>query len=207
MMPRIIKRTLDFSAALLGLIVCAPLLGILALAIRLTMGAPVLFRQVRPGYKGRPFTMVKFRTMREAYNPDGSSLLDTQRLTLLGKFLRKTSIDELPQLWNVLTGEMSLVGPRPLLMEYLPRYTSQHARRHEMRPGITGWTQCTFKAKERTWEEKLEGDVWYITNWSLCLDLTILLATFGALLRRARLADDGITTADKLRGTEEEKQR
>ena len=199
-MGLLIKRVTDVVLAALGLMALFPLLMLIAVLVRVKMGCPVFFRQVRPGYHGKPFTVLKFRTMRDSCGLDGKPLPDADRLTPLGKFLRRTSMDELPELWNVLKGDMSLVGPRPLLMEYLPRYTQRQDRRHEMRPGITGWTQCTFKGKDRTWEEKLESDVWYIEHWSLWLDLNILIATFGAL-RRRRHTSDGITTREEFMGS------
>jgi sugar transferase EpsL len=180
-MSRIIKRVFDVVAALAGLVVLAPLLAIVAAAIRLTMGRPVLFRQVRPGYAGRPFTLVKFRTMREASGPDGRPLADAERLTRLGRFLRATSLDELPQLWNVLTGELSLVGPRPLLTRYLPYYTERERLRLTVRPGITGWAQVRGR-NHAPWDQRLGDDAWYVENWSLGLDLLILLKTVQIVL-------------------------
>ncbi|HMB05931.1 MAG TPA: sugar transferase [Isosphaeraceae bacterium] len=172
-MTRRIKRLLDIALALTGLLVLAPLLAAVGVAIRLTSGSPVLFRQVRSGYLARPFVLLKFRTMREAYGSDGRPIDDAERLTQLGRFLRAMSLDELPQLWNVLRGDMSLVGPRPLLMEYLPLYSPEQARRHEVRPGITGWAQVNGRSSiER--EERLKYDVWYVDHWSLWLDLLIL---------------------------------
>jgi lipopolysaccharide/colanic/teichoic acid biosynthesis glycosyltransferase len=172
-MARRIKRLLDIALALTGLLVLAPLLVAVGVAIRLTSGSPVLFRQVRSGYLARPFVLLKFRTMREAYGPDGRPIPDAERLTRLGRFLRVTSLDELPQLWNVLRGDMSLVGPRPLLMEFLSLYSPEQAKRHEVRPGITGWAQVNGRCSlER--EEKFRYDVWYVDHWSLWLDLVIL---------------------------------
>jgi sugar transferase EpsL len=172
-MARRIKRLLDIALALTGLLVLAPLLAAVGVAIRLTSGSPVLFRQVRSGYLARPFVLLKFRTMREAYGPDGRPIHDAERLTRLGRFLRAMSLDELPQLWNVLRGDMSLVGPRPLLMEYLPLYSPEQARRHEVRPGITGWAQVNGRSSiER--DERLKYDVWYVDHWSLWLDFVIL---------------------------------
>jgi lipopolysaccharide/colanic/teichoic acid biosynthesis glycosyltransferase len=145
------------------------------------MGSPVFFRQLRPGYKGRPFLVVKFRTMRDARGPDGRQLSDTERLTRLGDLLRRTALDELPELWNVLRGEMSLVGPRPLLMEYLARYTPEEARRHDVRPGVTGWAQIHGR-RSLDIPERLEMDVWYVDHWSLGLDLRIMVGTVRVLL-------------------------
>jgi lipopolysaccharide/colanic/teichoic acid biosynthesis glycosyltransferase len=158
--------------------------------IRLTMGSPVLFRQVRPGRYCRLFTLFKFRTMRNTTAPEGAPLPDTERLTPLGTFLRRTSLDELPQLWNVLRGDLSLVGPRPLLPEYLDRYTTIQARRHEVRPGITGWAQVNGR-NALSWEDKFALDVWYVDNWNLWLDLRILWLTLIKVLRR-----EGIQAAD-----------
>lgn len=179
---RTLKLIADFVGAGIGLVVLSPLLLGVAVAVRLNMGAPVIFRQVRPGLHSKPFTMFKFRTMREAYDAQGKPLPDAERLTTLGKLLRRTSIDELPQLWNVLKGEMSLVGPRPLLMEYLNRYTPEQARRHDAMPGITGWAQISGRNLV-SWEQKLEHDVWYVDHWSLRLDLIILWRTVFKVLR------------------------
>lgn len=175
------KRLLDFWAALLGLVVLAPLLFAVALAIRLSMGTPVLFRQTRPGYRSRPFKVVKFRTMTVG-DTAATHLSDAGRITSLGVWLRRFSLDELPQLWNVLVGEMSLVGPRPLLMEYLPRYTSQQAQRHDVRPGITGWAQVNGR-QDIPFSRRLELDLWYVDHQSFWLDLKILLLTLVRMLR------------------------
>jgi len=163
---RSLKRGLDVVGAACCLVASAPVLAASAAAIRLTMGAPVLFRQVRPGLAGRPFTLVKFRTMGPAQAHDGPRLSDAERLTAVGRLLRRTSLDELPQLWNVLRGEMSLVGPRPLLIDYLEHYTRRQARRHEVRPGITGWAQVNGR-QDIPFSRRLELDVWYVENWSL----------------------------------------
>jgi lipopolysaccharide/colanic/teichoic acid biosynthesis glycosyltransferase len=194
-----IKRLIDVAAASAGLVVLAPLLAIMAMSIRLMMGRPVLFRQVRPGYRARPFVLYKFRTMREAYGPDGTPLPDADRLTRLGRFLRKTSLDELPQLWNVLRGDLSLVGPRPLLMQYLPLYTVEQARRHNVRPGITGWAQVNGR-NAISWEEKFRYDIWYIDHWSLWLDLKILAMTLGKVLGRAGISPPGQATMSEFTG-------
>jgi len=183
------KRMVDVVVALLGLVVFSPVIAAVALVIRLTMGRPVLFRQVRPGFKTRPFTMYKFRTMREAYGPDGTPLLDAERLTPLGRLLRKTSLDELPQLWNVLRGDLSLVGPRPLLTRYLPYFTERELVRHEVRPGITGWAQIHGR-NASSWDRRLADDVWYVEHQSLWLDFRILVATARiALLGRGVVVD------------------
>lgn len=178
---RFLKRAIDLLVAAAALTVGAPLFGCIALLIRWKMGSPILFRQRRPGHHARPFTLWKFRTMNDAYDGNGQWLPDGDRLTTLGRFLRRTSLDELPQFWNVLRGDMSLVGPRPLLMEYLPRYTAEQARRHQDKPGITGWAQVNGR-NAITWEEKFALDVWYIDHWSLGLDLRILLVTAQKVL-------------------------
>jgi sugar transferase EpsL len=170
------KRGFDCAAAGAGLIVLAPLLALVAAAIRLTLGPPVIFRQQRPGLHGRPFTLYKFRTMTDAGDADGRPLPDRLRLTRLGRILRRTSLDELPELFNVVNGEMSLVGPRPLLMEYLGRYTREQFRRHEVRPGITGWAQLNGR-NTVAWEERLALDVWYVENLTFWLDVRILIGT------------------------------
>jgi sugar transferase EpsL len=190
------KRALDVSVALIGLVVLSPLMLAIALTIRMRMGSPVLFRQCRPGYHAAPFTMVKFRTMRAG---DGTTIQvsDAERLTRLGVWLRRHSLDELPQLWNVLKGEMSLVGPRPLLLEYLERYTPEQARRHEVKPGITGWAQIQGR-QDIPFSKRLELDVWYRDHQSFRLDLRILWVTLTKILRGAgvrsgqdvRLVDD-----------------
>lgn len=176
------KRALDVAVAGVGIVVLAPVMLLLALLVRTTLGGPVLFRQRRPGLHGRPFTIYKFRTMRDVQGPDGRLLPDPQRLTSLGRLVRRTSLDELPELWNVLRGDMSLVGPRPLLMEYLERYSSEQMRRHEVRPGITGWTQLNGR-NALSWDEKFRLDVWYVDNCSFLLDLRILARTVGAVIR------------------------
>lgn len=180
--PRFCKVLFDRLAAAVALCLTAPLIGVVALVIALERRGPVFFTQVRPGLGGVPFRIYKFRTMRDAYGPDGLPLPDGERLTRLGCFLRRTSLDELPQLWNVLRGELSLVGPRPLLMEYLPRYSRDQARRHDVSPGITGWAQVHGR-NALSWEEKLAHDVWYVDHWSLALDLKIILRTFVRVFR------------------------
>lgn len=175
-MTRRIKRVVDVAAAVVGLLVLSPLLCSVALAIRWRMGPPVLFRQLRPGYHGRPFVLVKFRTMREALDAGDVQLSDDQLVPKLGSFLRRTSVDELPQLWNILKGDMSLVGPRPLSMEYLTRYTAEQARRQDVVPGLTGWAQVNGRHL-LGWEERFALDVWYVDNWSLRLDMKILVMT------------------------------
>jgi lipopolysaccharide/colanic/teichoic acid biosynthesis glycosyltransferase len=194
------KRTLDVVLSAGGLLLLAPVLAATALAVRLAIGSPVLFRQRRPGLHGRPFTLLKFRTMRDAVDAEGNPLPDDARMTRLGHFLRSTSLDELPELWNVLRGEMSLVGPRPLLMEYLPLYTPEQARRHEVRPGITGWAQVNGR-NAISWEEKFRLDVWYVDHRSLRLDLKILLLTLKQVFRREGISQEGRATMERFRGT------
>lgn len=195
-----IKRTLDIVIAASVLLITSPLLLLLALAVRLNLGTPVLFRQQRPGLHGRPFTMVKFRTMRDAVGRDGRALPDADRLTPFGKLLRSTSLDELPELWNVLRGNMSLVGPRPLLMEYLDRYTPEQARRHEVRPGVTGWAQVHGR-NAVSWDERFRLDVWYVEHQSLMLDLQILVRTFTTVLRRTGVSAQGEATMSVFEGS------
>jgi len=178
-----VKRALDLLGAAFGLVVLAPVLALIAAMIWRKMGRPILFRQVRPGRDGRPFQMVKFRTMLPECDRNGRRLSEVERTTALGHWLRHTSLDELPELANVLRGEMSLVGPRPLLVKYLNRYSPRQARRHEMRPGITGWAQINGR-NVISWDEKLEFDVWYVEHWSLALDLRILWATVWKVVRR-----------------------
>jgi sugar transferase EpsL len=181
---------MDLGVAVTGLVLLAPLMAMIALAIRVRMGSPVLFRHERPGYLGRPFHLLKFRTMRPEVAPDGRPLGLDERVTPLGAFLRRTSLDELPELWNVLRGEMSLVGPRPLLMDYLSLYSTEQARRHEVRPGITGLAQVSGR-HELAWEERFRLDVWYVDHWTLREDLRILAATAGIALRGQATMDPG----------------
>lgn len=178
-----LKRVIDIVGAASGLILLSPVIMLCAIAVARSMGRPVLFRQQRPGQGGRPFDMVKFRTMSDARGPDGRLLPDGERLTRVGRFLRSTSLDELPELWNVLVGDMSLVGPRPLLMAYLDRYTLGQARRHDVKPGVTGWAQVNGR-NAISWEEKFALDTWYVDNQSLRLDLRILFATVMQVIRR-----------------------
>lgn len=199
-MGRAIKRLLDIIGASLGLVILSPVIALVALAIWLNMGTPVVFRQVRPGYKGRLFTIYKFRTMRNATGPDGRPLPDEQRLTTLGKIIRKTSMDELPQLVNVIKGEMSFVGPRPLLTAYLERYSPEQARRHDVPPGITGWAQVNGR-NAISWEQKFEYDVWYVDNWSLLLDLRILALTLLKVVRPEGISQAGSATMEEFMGS------
>lgn len=193
------KRILDIAISLLALILLSPLLVLLALLVRWRLGSPVLFRQQRPGLHGRPFCMVKFRTMNDARDAQGRLLPDGERLPAFGRWLRSTSLDELPELWNVLKGEMSLVGPRPLLMEYLPRYTPTQVRRHEVRPGLTGWAQVQGRNGLR-WEQRFALDVWYVDRVAWWLDLLIMLLTVGKLLRREGVTPPGQVTMEEFRG-------
>ncbi|MBO7725473.1 MAG: sugar transferase [Thermoguttaceae bacterium] len=194
------KRLIDFLASLTLLIVLAIPLAFLAMGVRLFLGKPVFFRQERPGWKGSIFQMFKFRTMTEARGEDGSLLPDADRMTRFGTFLRRTSLDELPELFNVLKGEMSLVGPRPLLVKYLPLYSDEQARRHQVRPGITGWAQVNGR-NAISWEEKFKLDVWYVENYSLLLDLKILLMTLRKVFDREGISAEGEATMPEFLGT------
>lgn len=194
------KRILDLALTLPGLLVISPLLLLLALLVALSHGWPILFRQRRPGLRGRPFTIYKFRTMKERRGADGSLLPDEQRLTRFGRWLRSLSLDELPELINVLRGEMSLVGPRPLLMQYLERYTAEQARRHDVLPGITGWAQVNGR-NAVTWGQKFELDLWYVDHWSLWLDVKILATTCWKVLTREGISRPGHATAPEFIGS------
>jgi sugar transferase EpsL len=195
-----VKRTFDFIMALFGLAVLSPVMLLIAVLLRLSVGSPVLFRQRRPGLRGVPFRLVKFRTMRDLVGAHGQPLPDAERLTRLGRFLRITSLDELPEFWNVLRGEMSLVGPRPLLMEYLPLYTPQQARRHEVRPGITGSAQISGR-NAMSWDDKFALDVWYVDHHSFWLDLRILAMTVVRVLRRKGISQEGHATVQPFQGS------
>jgi lipopolysaccharide/colanic/teichoic acid biosynthesis glycosyltransferase len=194
---------LDIAVSAAALIVFAPVMAAVAVAVAAALGRPVLFRQVRPGLGGRPFELVKFRTMIDAQGADGRPLDDSQRLTRFGRLLRSTSLDELPELWNVLRGDMSLVGPRPLLMRYLPLYTPEQARRHDVRPGLTGWTAVKGR-NALGWDEKLALDIWYVDNRSFALDLKILAMTAARVLSRSGVAAEGFETAPEFRGSRSE---
>lgn len=194
-----LKRLIDVTFSLAALVLLSPVALVVALLIRITMGSPVLFRQCRPGRGGRPFPLVKFRTMREVLGPDGQVLPDGARLTPLGGALRRTSLDELPQLWNVLNGDMSLVGPRPLLLEYLPLYSPVEARRHEVRPGITGWAQVNGR-NAVTWAQRFTLDVYYVDHRSLGLDLRILLLTIWKVFQREGINQPGAATMERFTG-------
>jgi lipopolysaccharide/colanic/teichoic acid biosynthesis glycosyltransferase len=194
------KRLFDLALSLPGAMLISPVLGAIALLIRWRMGAPVLFTQVRPGLRGDRFRLYKFRTMTDGRDGQGRPLPDELRLTGLGRFLRSFSLDELPELYNVLRGEMSLVGPRPLLVAYLERYTPRQARRHEVLPGMTGWAQVNGR-NAITWEQKFDLDVWYVDHWSLELDLRILIATLLKAVRREGISPPGKTSADEFMGS------
>ncbi len=197
MMSRLLKRLTDLVLGIPSLMALVPLMLCLALAVRFRLGSPVLFRQERPGLHGRPFMLVKFRTMTGAADTDGRPLPDADRLTRFGRFLRSTSLDELPELWNVLKGDMSLVGPRPLLMEYLPLYSPRQSRRHEVKPGLTGWAQVNGR-NALTWEDRLEMDVWYVENRSWLLDLKIIWKTIGIVLHREGISQQGSATGGRI---------
>ena len=198
---KIWKRLFDFLISLILLLVLSPLILILGVIVWINMGGPVIFAQARPGYGGKIFRLYKFRSMRNASDRNGNPLPDDQRLTRLGKFMRSTSLDELPELVNVLKGEMSLVGPRPLLIAYLDRYTPEQARRHDVLPGITGWAQVNGR-NAISWEEKFKLDVWYVDHQSLLLDLRILLMTAGKVFKRESINAPGSATAPEFMGSE-----
>ena len=193
------KRMMDLLVAVSALAVLSPVLGLLALLVRWRLGSPLFFRQIRPGEGGRPFELVKFRTMTDERDGQGTLLPDADRLLLFGRFLRETSLDELPELWNVLKGEMSLVGPRPLLMEYVPRYSPEQARRHDVRPGITGWAQVNGR-NAISWEEKFAMDVWYVDHVSFAMDIRILWRTVVQVIRREGVSAEGHATMPKFMG-------
>ncbi len=193
------KRVIDILGAGIGLLLLSPVFLVVALLVLRQMGRPVFFRQTRPGLHGKPFEMIKFRTMRDAMDAEGNPLPDAERLTRLGRFLRSTSLDELPELWNVLKGEMSLVGPRPLLMEYLPLYSPEQARRHEVRPGVTGWAQVNGR-NAISWDEKFALDVWYVENRTIWLDLKIIWLTISKVVKREGISTSGEATMSKFTG-------
>lgn len=194
-----IKRIFDIVASTIGLIILSPVIAFTAWRIRRRLGSPVLFRQVRPGLGGKPFEMIKFRTMRDAVNRDGTPLPDAERMTPYGAFLRATSLDELPELINVLKGDMSLVGPRPLLMEYLPLYSPGQFRRHEVKPGVTGWAQINGR-NELSWDDKFKLDVWYVNNRSFWLDIKIIFLTVKKVVVRDGISAAGEATMSKFTG-------
>jgi sugar transferase EpsL len=193
------KRIFDLLVTILGLVITLPLLAVISLLVWIFLGTPILFLQKRPGFKGRPFITFKFRTMTERKGPDGNLLPDSERLTSFGRFLRSTSLDDLPQLWNVLIGEMSLVGPRPLLMGYLDRYTPEQMRRHDVLPGITGWAQIHGR-NTLDWDEKFRMDVWYVDHRSFWLDLKILFLTPWKVFKREGISQPGQATAEEFKG-------
>lgn len=195
-----LKRLFDIIASLCGLVLLSPVIAIVAWKISRKLGSPVLFRQVRPGKDGKPFEMVKFRTMLDAVDSNGHPLPDEERMPPFGSFLRSSSLDELPGLWNVLKGDMSLVGPRPLLMEYLPLYSEKQYRRHAVRPGVTGWAQINGR-NAISWEEKFKLDVWYVDNRSLWLDIKIIFLTIKKVLVRDGINADGEATMTKFTGS------
>ena len=194
-----LKRTFDIFAAFFGLMVLSPIMIFLAWKIRRKLGSPVLFKQIRPGLNGKPFEMVKFRTMRDATDEEGRQLPDNQRMTSFGSFLRSSSLDELPELWNVLKGEMSLVGPRPLLMEYLSLYTPEQYRRHDVRPGISGWAQINGR-NSLSWEDKFKLDTWYVDNRTMRLDVKIICLTLKKVIVKEGISADGEATMSKFTG-------
>ncbi len=193
------KRFFDLVLTIPAFLLLSPVLGMIALLVWLVDGKPIFFRQSRPGLHGAIFTLIKFRTMRQLVDESGKPLPDGQRLTQLGRFLRATSLDELPEFWNVIRGEMSLVGPRPLLVAYLERYSPEQMRRHEVLPGITGWAQVNGR-NAITWEEKFQLDVWYVDHWSLWLDIRILVMTVWKALKREGITQPGEATAGEFRG-------
>ena len=199
MYKRFIKRAFDLGLAVLAFVLFGPIMLVVAVLVRLYLGSPVLFTQVRPGLQGRPFRMVKFRSMGDARDAQGVLLPDAERLPPFGRFLRSSSLDELPEVWNVLVGDMSIVGPRPLLMEYLPLYSPQQARRHEVRPGITGWAQINGR-NALSWDEKFSLDLWYVDHQSFLLDLKIFWLTFARIAHPAGVTSLNSASADRFSG-------
>ena len=195
-----LKRAFDIVASTSALVVLSPVIAITAYKVKKELGSPVLFRQTRPGLHGRPFEMIKFRSMKDATDKEGNALPDSERLTDFGKKLRASSLDELPELWNVLKGDMSLVGPRPLLMEYLPLYSAEQAKRHNVRPGVTGYAQVNGR-NALSWEEKFKLDTWYVENQSFLLDMNILLKTVKKVLIKDGISAEGEATMTKFTGT------
>lgn len=193
------KRILDLIGITIGLILLSPFILLTALSVAIFLGTPILFRQQRPGYKGRPFFIYKFRTMTDASDSAGNLLPDSERLTRLGHFLRALSLDEFPEFFNILRGEMSLVGPRPLLMEYLERYSPEQMRRHDVYPGLTGWAQVNGR-NTITWQDKFRYDVWYVDNWSLWLDIRIILLTLWKVIKREGISQPGQATTEYFTG-------
>ncbi len=196
-----LKRLIDIYLSSLALILLSPIILVTAIVVALSMGTPVIFKQIRPGYKGKPFTIYKFRTMKDAYDETGKPLPDDQRLTKFGSFMRASSLDELPELLNVLKGEMSLVGPRPLRMDYLARYSAEQAKRHDVMPGVTGWAQINGR-NSISWDEKFKLDVWYVKNHSIGLDLKIMALTFLKVFKRENISAEGHVTMPDFMGSE-----
>ena len=194
-----VKRFFDLAIAVPSVIVISPVFILIGFFVRMKIGSPVVFRQVRPGLHGRSFVIYKFRTMTDERDEDGNLLPDGERLTSLGQFLRKTSMDELPEFFNVIKGDMSIVGPRPLLMQYLDRYTPEQARRHEVKPGLTGWAQVNGR-NAISWEDKFKLDVWYVDNWSFWLDVKIIAMTVWKVLRREGISQKGEATMEEFWG-------
>lgn len=205
-MHKLLKRLFDITASAAGLIILSPVFLILIYLIKKNLGSPVFFTQERPGLNGKPFKMIKFRSMRDAVDANGNPLPDSERLTPFGKKLRATSLDELPELWNVLKGEMSLVGPRPLLMHYLPLYNDFQNRRHEMKPGVTGWAQVNGR-NALSWDEKFAHDVWYIDNHSFWLDMKILLLTVKKVFIKEGISAEGEATMPYFTGNDHEQKK
>ena len=201
-----LKRLFDIFASFFGLLVLSPVIAIVAWKVRKNLGSPVLFKQVRPGKDGKSFEMVKFRTMRDAVDAEGNPLPDSERLTPFGKWLRSTSLDELPELWNVLKGDMSLVGPRPLRVDYLPLYNKHQARRHEVRPGVTGWAQINGR-NSISWDEKFDLDVWYVDNQSMILDMKIIFWTVKKVLVREGIDSQEDVPMPRFTGSHGKEQR
>lgn len=200
-----LKRFVDIIIATIALILLSPLYAYVAYKVKKNLGSPVLFRQVRPGLHGKPFEMIKFRTMKDAIDEQGNSLPDSERLTPFGKMLRSSSLDEMPELWNVIKGDMSIVGPRPLLMEYLPLYNKEQAKRHEVRPGMTGYAQVNGR-NAISWEQKFKLDTWYVENRSLWLDFKIMLQTVKKVIAKDDINEAGEATMTKFTGTPSEEQ-
>lgn len=200
---KMLKRLIDILGSLLGLIILSPLYVFIAYKVKKNLGSPVLFRQIRPGLDGKPFEMIKFRTMKDAVDEKGNPLPDAERLTDFGKMLRSTSLDELPELWNVLKGDMSLVGPRPLLMDYVPLYNEEQRKRHNVRPGITGYAQVNGR-NAISWEQKFELDTWYVENQSLWLDIQILWKTVKKVVAKEDISAAGDATMPRFEGTKKD---
>jgi sugar transferase EpsL len=196
------KRLFDIIAALIGLIILSPVILLTAILVRIFLGTPIIFRQQRPGYKGHPFFIYKFRTMTDRLGAAGNLLPDSERLTPFGRFLRSLSLDELPELFNILRGEMSFVGPRPLLMQYLPLYSPEQARRHDVFPGLTGWAQVNGR-NATDWSTRFKLDVWYVDYWSFWLDIKIILMTFGKVFKRAGVNQEGQATVEYFTGNDD----